>query len=334
MKIGVFWRKFRNVEYQKKLTPDNIYDDAYGEAYQHYTAIKEAGFDSVLIEWKKDPRETYRTLLKEKVDLIFNASSMKEIAFLEAFNIPYVGSGIDLVATDKRMRKNIVAYYNLPTPKFIVANSPNNIPEINLRYPLFVKPINGRGSAGIDEENIIYNYEQLPKVVSKITDKIGQPALIEEFIKGRELTVGVIGYNRPKVLPLLEIEYNSSLTNTYEHKMFDNEIIKCPMKLSIEVEKNIKEVALKAYKVLKVKDYGRIDMILSEDNVPYFLEINTFAGLTMSNGEGENQVHHGYMGYMAKEVGYSRGEFIGKIVESAIDRYQLRDTEKTSPNVS
>ena len=111
MKIGVFWRKFRNVEYQKKLTPDKIYDDAYEEAYQHYTAIKEAGFDAVLIEWKKDPKETYRTLIKEKVDLIFNASSIKEIAFLETFNIPYVGSGIDLVATDKRMRKNIVAYY-------------------------------------------------------------------------------------------------------------------------------------------------------------------------------------------------------------------------------
>lgn len=334
MKIGVFWRKFRNVEYQKKLTPDNIYDDAYEEAYQHYTAIKEAGFDSVLIEWKKDPRETYRTLLKEKIDLVFNASSMKELAFLETFNIPYVGSKIDLVATDKRMRKNIVAYYNLPTPKFVIANSPNDIPEINLKYPLFVKPVNGRGSAGIDEENIIYNYEQLPKVVSKITEKIGQPALIEEFIKGRELTVGIIGHNGPKVLPLLEIEYNSSLTNTYEHKMFDNEIIKCPMKLPKAVEQNIKEIALKIYKVLKVKDYGRIDMILSEDNIPYFLEINTFAGLTMSSDKGEKKVHHGYMGYMAEEAGYSKGEFIGKIAQNAINRYKLGKTGKIAPSVS
>ncbi|MCK9443459.1 MAG: ATP-grasp domain-containing protein [Tissierellaceae bacterium] len=334
MKIGVFWRKFRNVEFQKKLTPDNVYDDAYGEAYQHYAAIKEAGYNAVLIEWKKDPRETYKTLVKEKVGLIFNASSTKEIAFLEAFNIPYVGSGLDLVATNKRVRKNIISYYKLPTAKFVVANSPDNIPKIDMKYPLFVKPISGRGSAGIDEENVIYSYEQLPKVVKKITDIIGQPALIEEFIKGRELTVGIIGYDNPEVLPLLEIEYNSSLTNTYEHKMFDNEIIKCPMELPIDVENNIKEIALKVYKVLGVKDYGRIDMILSEDNIPYFLELNTYAGLTMSSRKGEKDVHHGYMGYMAEELGYSRSEFIGKIVKSAIDRYDLQSIKKVPTNVS
>ncbi|MCG0274865.1 MAG: ATP-grasp domain-containing protein [Thermosediminibacteraceae bacterium] len=320
MKVGVFWRKFRNVELQMKLSGENIYDDAYEEAYQHYQAIKEAGFDAVLIEWKKEnPTETLQKVLDEKVDLVFNASSLQEVAFLEALGIPFVGSGIDLVATDKAARKKVVAYHKLPTPNFLVVENPNEIPLHDLKYPLFVKPVRGRGSAGISEENIVESPENLPRVVAKITDKIGQPALVEEFIKGREITVGIIGYKNPEVLPPVEIEYNSVKTNTFEHKMYDNEIIHCPARLSPEEEEKVKSTALQIYKVLNAKDYGRIDMILGDDGIPYFLEINTFAGLTMSR----DGTHHGYMGYMAKTRGMSRAEFIGSIVKSAAERYGL-----------
>ncbi len=330
MKVGVFWRKFRNVEQQMRLTPDKVYDDAYEEAYHHYFALKSAGYDACLLEWKKDPRETLENINKENIDIIFNASSLKEIAFLETFGIPYVGSGIDLVPLNKAQRKEIVAYNKLHTPKFVVANDVNNIPEINLNYPLFVKPINGRGSAGINEDNIIYKYEELPKVVRKITEHIGQKALIEEFIEGREITVGVIGYEKPLVLPIVEIEYNSAKTNTFEHKMYDNEIIHCPANFSKEEEKRIKDAALNIYGVLNGKDYSRIDMIVGKDGIPYFLEINTFAGLTMDSKKGEDgkiKVHHGYMGYAAKAAGMAAAEFIGNILESAIERYGLRDKD-------
>ena len=329
MKVGVFWRKFRNVEQQMKLTPDNIYDDAYEEAYHHYSALKSAGYQACLIEWDKDPKKTLGSIQKEDVDIIFNASSLKEIVFLETFGIPYVGSGIDLVPLNKAQRKELVAYNKLNTPKFLVANDVNSIPEINLDYPIFVKPISGRGSAGITEENIIYRYEDVPKVVKKITEKIGQKALIEEFIEGREITVGIIGYENPIVLPIVEIEYNSSKTNTFEHKMFDKEIIHCPANFSKEETKTIKEAALNIYQVLNGKDYSRIDMIV-KDGVPYFLEINTFAGLTMTSEkdkDGRMKVHHGYMGYSAKALGMNKSEFIGGILESAIERYGLKDKD-------
>jgi len=331
MKVGVFWRKFRNVEQQMKLTPEKVYDDAYEEALHHYNALKNAGYDVCLLEWKKDPRETLKEIRKENVDIVFNASSLKEVAFLETFGIPYVGSGIDLIPMNKAKRKEIVAFYGLPTPKFVVANDVDTIPEINLRYPLFVKPIEGRGSAGITEENIVYRYEDLPKVVEKITRKLGQKALIEEFIEGRELTVGIIGYREPIVLPIVEIGYNSVKTNTFEHKMYDMELIKCPADLTKEEEKKVKDVALRVYKVLNAKDFSRIDMILGKDGIPYFLEINTFAGLTMDSrkdNEGNMKIHHGYMGYAAKAYGMTSSEFLGKILESAIDRYGLAETEK------
>lgn len=324
MKIGIFWRRFRNVEQQMKFTPDEVYDDAYEEAYHHYCALKKAGYDAVMIEWKQDPIETFKDIEENDVDIVFNASSLREVAFLETFEIPYVGSGLDLVSLNKATRKELVAYNGLPTPKFTVAKSVDKIPEIELKYPLFVKPIEGRGSAGIDEENIIHEYEQLPKVVDKITTKLGQAALIEEFIEGREITVGIIGYYNPEVLPIVEIQYNSAKTNTFQHKMYDNEIIECPAEFPKEVENNIKDIALKIYKILNAKDYARIDMIVGKDNVPYFLEINTYAGLTMESRkseEGKIEVHHGYMGYSAKAAGMDAPEFLSTILESAIERY-------------
>ncbi len=323
MNIGVFWRSFRNVEFQKMLTPENVKDDAYTEASLHSEALKEAGYSTTLIQWKDDPIELYNDIKEKEIDMVFNASSSEELNFLEVFKIPYTGSHENIVGMSKSGRKIIVGYYNIPTPKFVLAKSPEEIPEINLKYPLFVKPVDGRGSAGIDDTNIIENYEELPSVVRKITEGIGQVALIEEFVKGREMTVGIIGHENPEILPILEIVYNDSKTNTYEHKMFDKETIICPMKLDSEVEKYIKKLSLEIYKILKIKDFGRIDYILDENNIPYFLEVNTFAGLTMLDPHDKERAHYGYMGYMASTKGYSRGEFLGKIVQSTIERYNL-----------
>lgn len=323
MKIGVFWRKFRNVQFQMMLTPDNVKDDAYEEGYLHCEALREAGYDAVLIEWNGNPLETYKEIKEKEIQMVFNASSEKEMIFLETFNIPYTGSKLNTVGTDKAHRKIVVDYYDVPTPKFLLANSTEDIPKINMRYPLFVKPLEGRGSAGIDETNIIRSYKDLPDVVEKITIGIGQPALIEEFIDGREMTIGIIGYENPKILSIAEIILNDAGTNTYEHKMFDQETVICPMVLPIDVEENIKKLALKIYKVLDICDFGRIDFILDKDNTPYFLEVNTFAGLTMPKDTDKVKAHYGYMGYMAKERGYTRGEFLNKIVESTIERYEL-----------
>ena len=128
----------------------------------------------------------------------------------------------------------------------------------------------------------------------------------------------------------MEIEYNSAKTNTFEHKMYDNEIIHCPANFTKEEEKRIKDAALNIFKVLNAKDYSRIDMIVGKDGLPYFLEINTFAGLTMDSKKGEDgkiKVHHGYMGYSAKAAGMASSEFIGSILESSIERYGLRDKD-------
>lgn len=322
IKVGVFWRAFRNVEFQKRIT-DEVVDDSYYEGENLRQGLERAGFKTCMIEWKDNPISMYETIKKEEIDIVFNASSYKELVFLEAFNIPYVGTGIGTVSMDKAIRKIILQYYGIISPEFINIQNKFKIPTISLDYPLFIKPLRGRGSAGIDETNIVEKYEDIYKVVEKITDKIGQVALVEEFIEGREFTVGIIGYEDPEVLPIVEIGYKFGKTNTFEHKMLDNEIIICPMEIPIELEEEIKKISLETYKILDIKDYGRLDYILDKDNVPYFLEVNTFAGLNVPSSE-EKTAHYGYMGYMAKEKGYSAEEFLKKIVISALKRYNIQ----------
>jgi D-alanine-D-alanine ligase len=320
MKVCVLWRRFRNVELQKRID-ENVFDDAYDEALQHAEALKKAGHEVALIQWKKDTLSFYKELMKEKPDIVFNASSKEEVAFLEVIGIPFVGSGLDLVSTCKATRKKILAYHKIPTPKFTVIRDLKDINLQGLRFPLFVKPVRGRGSGGISDENIVESREALKTIAARIINSIKQPALVEEYIWGRELTVGLIGNGDPTVLPVVEIKYNGCKTNNFEHKMKDNEIIECPAKLSELELKLVTETAKKTFKALGARDYGRVDMILSEDGIPYVLELNTFAGLTMPEGEA----HIGYMGYMARAAGLSATQFLNKILYSALGRYKTEE---------
>jgi D-alanine-D-alanine ligase len=322
MKIAVFYRENRNIEFQKKISNEPIHDDAYDEARMHAAGLTEAGYDVELIKWNNNPLKMYELIKEKSITIVFNVSSYDEIIFLETFKIPYVGSSSKIVGTDKVQRKILCSYYGINTPKFQIANSINDIPKITLNYPLFVKPLNGRGSSGIDDSNIIESYEQLLPVVKRITQEMNQAALIEEYIQGKEVTVGVIGYANIEVLPILEIEFTNGKTNSFEHKMKDLEIITCPAKLDELTTQRINKMVKDVYKVLDIKDFGRVDIMLDKNNTPYFLEVNTFAGLNLPQID-DKSAHVGYMGYMAIKAGYNRPKFLDKILLSAFTRYGL-----------
>ncbi len=329
LKIGVLWRPERNINLDREFAPEDIQDDAYEEALQHAKALKKAGYETVMIQWEREPMKTIQQIRKGSVDFVFNAASDEEVALLEIMGIPFAGSGLDLTPTDKAIRKQVMAYHGIPTPDFVVVRDPDRIPKINIEYPLFVKALRGRGSAGISDDNIAENRNDLEKAIRKVIRTTGQAALVEKFIEGREISVGVIGYeDSVQILPLLEIEYNGTRTNTYEHKMDDEEIIHCPANLPEKTEKRIQDTARKIFKVLHARDYGRMDMILGKDGTPYFLEFNTFAGLTMAPEQGENYVHNSYMGFMAEAAGMNRTEFIQNIVDAALDRNNLVKEEE------
>ena len=335
LRIAVLWRPGRNVEMQRAFTGEDIPDDALEEAILLRDGLTAAGHEACLVRWEPDPAETLAELRVLASQLVFNVSSDKEAALLHAAGIPYCGSGIGLIALDKAARKKIMLHDGVLTPPFVVVVpdgkakgsevSVSDIgrgwePEPPMEYPLFVKPVEGRGSAGVSDDSIVTNRRELHRQVQAITGQLGQGALVENYIQGREVTVGIIG-DPPVVLEPLEIEYRSAKTNSFEHKQ-DREIMHCPARVSHEERERVIKEALRAFEVLGARDFARVDTILAHDGRPWVLELNTFAGLHMVTGK-ERHLHASYIGAMAKAMGLSAAEILSRIVDSAQKRYQI-----------
>jgi len=251
---------------------------------------------------------------------------MAEAAILEELEIPFVGSDTTAIAvsTDKSLAKKIWESEGLQTSPFHVAKSvedcsvfKNNPP---FDCPLFIKPVAGRGSAGIDNNSIIENYEQLVKGVKEILNTIKQAVLIEKFLQGTEITLGVIGNgNDIEVLLPLEISFSGEARFlTFDKKEIDDDSFYCPARLNDEEMSKIKELAKNAYRAIGFKDYGRIDIILTKEG-PFLLEGNSFAGLMCTPKEKP----HSYIGFMAVAGNMDSAELIDKIVKSALKRYKI-----------
>ncbi|MCF6174534.1 MAG: hypothetical protein L3J71_02075 [Victivallaceae bacterium] len=324
IKIGLLNKKRGNFKIQEKfIGADNVVDETYKEVAHHKQALIDAGYDVCTICWGES---FIKDLQDSNVDLVFNVSSMAEAAILEELEIPFVGSDSAsiAVATDKSLAKKIWESEGLQTSPFIVAKSvedcsvfKNNPP---FDYPLFIKPVAGRGSAGIDDNSIIENYDQLLKGVEERLKTIKQPVLIEKFLQGTEITLGIIcNGNDTEVLPPLEISFGGEARFlTFDKKEMDNDSFHCPARLNDEAMNRVKEFAKNAYHAIGFKDYGRIDTILTKEG-PYLLEGNSFAGLMCTPIEKP----HSYIGFMAVAGGMNSAELIDKIVKSALKRYKI-----------
>ena len=336
LRIAVLWRPGRNIEWQMKYAGTKLPDDAREEAALHRNGLIEAGHDAFLLQWIPDDLAGAANRIRDgRADLVFNASSLEEVAFLELSGVPFCGSGLDLVAQDKATRKKLLIHHGVPTAPFVVFDcdrrargtvlSVNHLdswePVPPLRYPLFVKPVRGRGSSGISDESIVSSKEHLTKQVKKIVDSMDQGALVEAYIEGREVTAGILGYPERALTPL-EIEYNLARTNTYEHKM-DNEVLHCPARMDKDGLARVQSTALKAFAALGARDFGRVDTIVTDDGTPWVLELNTFAGLHILTGK-EAHLHQSYIGAMAQSMGMNQAGILGAIVEASAGRYGLQ----------
>jgi D-alanine-D-alanine ligase len=322
--ICLLEKKRGNFILQEKFAgKQNVVDTTNYEVQHHYDALIEAGYEVIKLKWSQN---IISDLNKLDVDIVFNVSSIVEAAILEEIKMPYVGSSIFgiIKATDKALTKEIWIRNKLPTSPFVIAKTINdcdifkNSPPFD--YPLFIKPVAGRGSSGIDKSSIIFSYKQLVKGVKERINKIGQSILIEKFIEGREITCGIIGNGQDiRALPLLEIDYkNGDKFLTFDKKELDNDAFYCPARLSSSRSKFLQNLAIEAFKSVGLRDFGRVDMILSE-NGPFLLEINSFAGLTCTPIEKP----HAYMGFMAIAEGKSSAEFLDEILMGALKRIKM-----------
>jgi len=238
---------------------------------------------------------------KNKVDLVFNIAEGESGKFRESevpaildyLNIPYTGSNTFslALALNKALTKKILKAENIPTPNFQVFSKVNQEFDPSLKFPLIVKP-NYEGSAkGISKANVVDNKDDLFKRVKETIKSYNQEALVEEFIEGKELTVGILENGRPKVLPILEIDFSECKNSGeyfYSWRMKEYQGNKdmgliptfhCPARLDPETESRVKEAALKTHQAIGCLDISRTDIRLDKFDVPYVLEINPLPGL-------------------------------------------------------
>jgi len=324
IKIGLLNKKRGNFKLQEKFAgTENVIDETYKEVAHHKQALIDAGYEVCTINWGNS---FIKDLEDSKVDLVFNVSSMAEAAILEELEIPFVGSDTTTiaVANDKALAKKIWKSEGLQTSPFLVSKSVEDCSVFKdnppFDYPLFIKPIAGRGSAGIDDNSIVENYDQLVKGVEERLNTIKQPVLIEKFLRGTEITLGVIGNSDDiEALPPLEISFSGNARFlTFDKKEIDDDSFHCPARLNDEEMSKIKEFAINAYHAIGFKDYGRIDIILTKEG-PCLLEGNPFAGLMCTPKEKP----HSYIGFMAVAAKMSASDLIDKIVKSALIRYEI-----------
>lgn len=283
--------------------------------------------------------EAFAKLNELKPDIVFNfAEGLSGVnreshipAMLEMLGLPYSGSDpLTLgICLDKSRAKEILTYYNIPNAKFLVANQMEDMANLKFDFPLIVKPISEGSSKGIFSSSFVKNIKELEDEVKRIIFSYNQPALIEEYLPGREFTVAVLGNgSEAEVLPIVEISYEDFpedvlplysyeakwILDTKENK-FD--VFECPAKLDEQLEAKVKETVLRTYNVLRCRDWSRIDVRLDKNGVPNIIEINPLPGIMPDPNENSS------FPKAARAAGMNYNQLILSALYSAAKRYNL-----------
>jgi D-alanine-D-alanine ligase len=268
--------------------------------------------------------ESIDPLAKFQPDLVFNSaeghygdSREAQIpAVLDMMRLPYTCAGVlgMMLSHNKHVAKTQFVKMGLPTAKFMVVDDTGIIPESDLRYPMFVKPASEGSSIGINESAVVRNFVQLEKQVHWAIETTHSLILVEEFIEGREFTVGVLG---EEALPVVEIVSPTGYYNAAQKEDFESDVYRvCPAEISEAQTQEFQKLALRAMKVLKLEDVGRMDLRMDNAGNPYILEVNPIP-LMYPDAKQASLV------YAAKAAGYTYTDIVRKIIDSAAKRWHL-----------
>ncbi len=302
-------------------------------------AIREAlsswGHDVVDLEATPD---LPLVLATSPVDVVFNIAEgfrgrnreSQVPALLELLDIPYTGSDPTTLALalDKALAKKVVRAVGVDTPAFqLMSTGRERLDKQFTRWPLMVKPVAEGSSKGVIAKSVCHSEGELREVVRAMVERYQQPALVEEFVGGREFTVGLLGERRPKVLPPMEIVFTDKSDKTpiyrFEDKLEANERIRyeVPAKLEPGQAERLRTAARQAFMALGCRDVARIDFRMNEEGRIYFLECNPLPGLTPGWSD---------LVLIAQGEGLDYRGLIGEILSGAIRRYKERAAKRTS----
>ena len=266
----------------------------------------------------------------EKVDIVFNISEGRGThrsreaqvpSVLEMLDIPYTGSDPLTLAVclDKPVTKKLVAMEGVITPSWVIINSEPELKEVRwqeVHFPVIIKPAYEGSSKGIRLTSIAPDIRHAEEEVGRILADYHQPVMVEEFIDGEEITVGVIGNAPARVVGIMRVVPKKKP----EHFVYSLEVkrdyvnlvdYECPAALAQDVLNKLEESSLKAFRALGCRDFSRIDYRVSRDGTPYFIEINPLPGL----GTYSDLV------IMATMLGWTHEGLIRAVFEAACTRY-------------
>jgi D-alanine-D-alanine ligase len=313
------------------------------------TALEAGGHRVTFLE---GDASLYDQLRKVKPEICFNiceghfgdSREAQVPAILEMLRIPYTGSRVLTLALtlDKPMTKRVLAYHTLPTPPFQTFERLGEPLDPDMQFPLFVKPSREGTGMGISAESIVYDEGQLRQQLRRLFERYDQPALVERFIEGREVTVGVVGNltspvawrlpddeEAPRIsrglhfFPPLEIDMSrypaeeaGVYTSRIKVEMAHDFHYLCPAPLPAELVEELNWLTAATFRVTGCLDVARVDFRLdaNEGDKPYILEINPLPGL-----------NPGYSDLSIEAVadGWTHAELVNRILDEAIERQEL-----------
>jgi len=328
------------------LKPSAVFDDDdFYTIDQMKAALKKIKKYDFIYLSSHDSMDQELRKLAGKLDYVFNLCDegflndarleLHVPALLEMIGIPYTGAGPQCLAYcyDKSLVRGIALEMEIPVPDAFFIKPEDTTFELPFSFPVIVKPNFGDSSFGITQRSVAENIEQLTNAIMEIRDKFGyeKPILVEQFLKGSDLSLGIIG-NPPEdyiVLPIIEEDYSDLPGELpricgYEAKWLPdspywNHVKSIPASLDEATEKNIEASSLKLFERLGCRDYARYDWRLDKRGFPKLLEVNPNPGWCWD----------GHLAKMAKIAGYSYPQMLKTILEVAEKRMTPVSNRKT-----
>ncbi|MBI4267159.1 MAG: ATP-grasp domain-containing protein [Chloroflexi bacterium] len=275
-------------------------------------------------------REFLANILVNDVNIVFNIAEgrgnyrsreAQVPAILEMLDIPYSGSDPQCLAVslDKSLTKKLVAQAGVITPAWRTVSNNLELAKLdwgNFPFPAIVKPACEGSSKGVRLTSLVDNPVQAKAAVDQILTDYSQPAIVEEFINGDEVTVGMVGNYPPRIVGVMRVIprqkqkfflYSLEVKRDWQ-KLVDYE---CPAKFSEDTTTQIMASSLKTFEILGCRDFARIDFRVAADGTPYFIEINPLPGL----GTYSDLV------IMALKLGWTHQALIQAVFNAALERY-------------
>ncbi len=307
--------------------------DSMDTVYALRDVFASAGIQTVLLECD----ETLPQALQDThIDIAFNIAEgrggrgreAEAPALLNLLGIPFTGSDETTlcIALDKALCKKLLSAYHVRTPRCRVISAEKDIRLGGLHVPVIVKPNAEGSSKGIPDACIAESEAELKDLVRRELQLYGGPVLVEEYIHGREFTVGLLGNGDAlRVFPPMEIVFHKNTNGNYQiysygvKQDYKNIVsYESPAKLEPSLEKQMVRTARRIYQALGCRDFARVDFRLTEDGKLYFIEINPLPGLAP-----------GYSDYpmLAEFAGVSHRELVLAVLSAGMRRYGLETVQ-------